>query len=54
MYSDEEDADLDNICDVSLGQEIMQAVKMQDRRVSSGRRRQSQGTKVNCRKFCLA
>ncbi|XP_055535555.1 anillin isoform X2 [Wyeomyia smithii] len=44
MYSDEEDLDT-GICDVSLGQEIMQAVKMQDRRVSCGRRRQSQGTK---------
>ncbi|XP_053686120.1 anillin [Sabethes cyaneus] len=47
MYSDE-DPDLDTgICDVSLGQEIMQAVKMQDRRVSSGRRRQSHGTKID-------
>ncbi|XP_055620837.1 anillin-like isoform X2 [Toxorhynchites rutilus septentrionalis] len=43
MYSDEEEADSSaNISDVSLGREIMQAVKLQDRRVShGGRRRES-------------
>ncbi|XP_065082931.1 anillin-like isoform X2 [Ochlerotatus camptorhynchus] len=44
MYSDEEESDSDakNICDVSLGREIMQAVKLQDRHASHGGRRQSQ------------
>ncbi|XP_058462043.1 anillin isoform X2 [Malaya genurostris] len=46
MYSDEDDPELGGgICDVSLGQEIMQAVKLQDRRVSYGRRRQSHDRK---------
>ncbi|XP_058832234.1 anillin isoform X2 [Topomyia yanbarensis] len=46
MYSDDDDPELgDGICDVSLGQEIMQAVKLQDRRVSYGRRRQSHDRK---------
>lgn len=44
MYSDEDNDDDDsstNICDVSLGREIMQACKMQDRRTSQGARRKS-------------
>lgn len=45
MYSDDDNEDDDdsstNICDVSLGREIMQACKMQDRRTSQGARRKS-------------
>uniref|UniRef100_A0A1Q3EXX1 Putative actin binding protein anillin n=1 Tax=Culex tarsalis TaxID=7177 RepID=A0A1Q3EXX1_CULTA len=44
MYSDEDNEDDDssnNICDVSLGREIMQACKMQDRRASQNARRKS-------------
>lgn len=49
MYSDEEESDSDtkNVCNVSLGREIMQAVKLQDRRTSHGGRRQSQDIRVN-------
>ncbi|XP_062559486.1 anillin isoform X2 [Armigeres subalbatus] len=43
MYSDDDHSDPDtNMGDVSLGHEIMQAVKLQDRRISHGGRRQSQ------------
>ncbi|KAL1399337.1 hypothetical protein pipiens_008288 [Culex pipiens pipiens] len=45
MYSDDDNEEDDdsstNICDVSLGREIMQACKMQDRRTSQGARRKS-------------
>lgn len=48
MYSDDDHSDPDtNMCDVSLGQEIMQAVKLQDRRVSHGGRRRSQDNRIN-------
>lgn len=48
MYSDDDQSDPDtNMCDVSLGREIMQAVKLQDRRVSHGGRRQSQDKRIN-------
>lgn len=48
MYSDDDQSDPDtNMCDVSLGREIMQAVKLQDRRVSHGGRRQSQDKRVS-------
>ncbi|XP_029712780.2 anillin isoform X2 [Aedes albopictus] len=43
MYSEDDQSDPDiNMGDVSLGREIMQAVKLQDRRVSHAGRRQSQ------------
>lgn len=48
MYSEDDQSDQDiNMGDVSLGREIMQAVKLQDRRVSHAGRRQSQDKRVS-------